>query len=317
MRSYLDFEKPVAELEAKADELQASADKNDSKAMRDEAQKLMQRASATLKDIYGQLTPWQKTLVARHPMRPHFKDYIVGLIDEFTPLAGDRAFSEDQAIVGGFGRFRGRSVCVIGQEKGHDTESRLRHNFGMAMPEGYRKAVRLMEMADRFGLPVISFIDTAGAFPGIEAEERGQAEAIARSTDACLGLGVANVALVIGEGGSGGAVAIASCNSVLMMEHAIYTVASPEASASILWRDSGRAQDAATNMKITAQDLLRFGIIDGIVREPVGGAHRDPNAAINAAGKAVDAALAQWRGLSPDDIRRRRADKFLAIGRKF
>jgi acetyl-CoA carboxylase carboxyl transferase subunit alpha len=317
MRSYLDFEKPVAELEAKADELQASADKNDSKAMRDEAQKLMQRASATLKDIYGQLTPWQKTLVARHPMRPHFKDYIVGLIDEFTPLAGDRAFSEDQAIVGGFGRFRGRSVCVIGQEKGHDTESRLRHNFGMAMPEGYRKAVRLMEMADRFGLPVISFIDTAGAFPGIEAEERGQAEAIARSTDACLGLGVANVALVIGEGGSGGAVAIASCNSVLMMEHAIYTVASPEASASILWRDSGRAQDAATNMKITAQDLLRFGIIDGIVREPVGGAHRDPDAAINAAGKAVDAALAQWRGLSPDDIRRRRADKFLAIGRKF
>jgi acetyl-CoA carboxylase carboxyl transferase subunit alpha len=317
MRSYLDFEKPVAELEAKADELQASADKNDSRAMRDEAKKLTQRASATLKEIYGQLTPWQKTLVARHPMRPHFKDYIVGLIDEFTPLAGDRTFSEDQAIVGGFGRFRGRSVCVIGQEKGNDTESRLRHNFGMAMPEGYRKAVRLMEMADRFGLPVISFIDTAGAFPGIEAEERGQAEAIARSTDACLGLGVTNVALVIGEGGSGGAVAIASCNSVLMMEHAIYTVASPEASASILWRDSGRAQDAATNMKITAQDLLRFGIIDGIVREPVGGAHRDPDAAINAAGKAVDAALAQWRGLSPDDIRRRRADKFLAIGRKF
>jgi acetyl-CoA carboxylase carboxyl transferase subunit alpha len=317
MRSYLDFEKPVADLEAKADELQASADKNDSRAMRDEAKKLTQRASATLKEIYGQLTPWQKTLVARHPMRPHFKDYIVGLIDEFTPLAGDRTFSEDQAIVGGFGRFRGRSVCVIGQEKGNDTESRLRHNFGMAMPEGYRKAVRLMEMADRFGLPVISFIDTAGAFPGIEAEERGQAEAIARSTDACLGLGVTNVALVIGEGGSGGAVAIASCNSVLMMEHSIYTVASPEASASILWRDSGRAQDAATNMKITAQDLLRFGIIDGIVPEPVGGAHRDPDAAIVAAGKAVDAALAQWRGLSPDEIRRRRADKFLAIGRKF
>lgn len=316
MRSYLDFEKPVAELEAKADELQASADKNDSKAMRDEAQKLMQRASATLKDIYGQLTPWQKTLVARHPMRPHFKDYVAGLIEEFTPLAGDRAFSEDQAIMGGFGRFRGRSVCVIGQEKGNDTASRLQHNFGMAMPEGYRKAIRLMEMADRFGLPVISFIDTAGAFPGIEAEERGQAEAIARSTDACLGLGVANVALVIGEGGSGGAVAIASCNSVLMMEHAIYTVASPEASASILWRDSGRAQDAATNMKITAQDLQRFGIIDGIVSEPVGGAHRDPEAAIKAAGKAVDGALAQWRGLSGDEIRRRRADKFLAIGRK-
>jgi acetyl-CoA carboxylase carboxyl transferase subunit alpha len=316
MRSYLDFEKPVAELEAKADELLASAERNDSKAMRDEAQKLTQRASQTLKDIYSQLTPWQKTQVARHPMRPHFKDYVGGLIEDFTPLAGDRAFSDDQAIMGGFGRFRGRSVCVIGQEKGHDTASRLLHNFGMAMPEGYRKAIRLMEMADRFGLPVISFVDTAGAFPGIEAEERGQAEAIARSTDACLGLGVANVALVIGEGGSGGAVAIASCNSVLMMEHAIYTVASPEASASILWRDSGRAQDAATNMKITAQDLLRFGIIEGIVSEPVGGAHRDPDGAIKAAGKAIDGALAQWRGLSGDEIRRRRADKFLTIGRK-
>ena len=315
MRSYLDFEKPVAELEAKADELQASADKNDSRAMRDEAKKLTQRASATLKEIYGQLTPWQKTLVARHPMRPHFKDYIVGLIDEFTPLAGDRTFSEDQAIVGGFGRFRGRSVCVIGQEKGNDTESRLRHNFGMAMPEGYRKAVRLMEMADRFGLPVISFIDTAGAFPGIEAEERGQAEAIARSTDACLGLGVTNVALVIGEGGSGGAVAIASCNSVLMMEHSIYTVASPEASASILWRDSGRAQDAATNMKITAQDLERFGVIDGIVTEPVGGAHRDPQAVIATTSDAIAEALGELRVLNQETLRRQRREKFLAIGR--
>ena len=232
------------------------------------------------------------------------------------PLSGDRAFAEDLAIVGGFGRFRGRAVCIIGQEKGHDTESRLRHNFGMAMPEGYRKAIRLMEMADRFGLPVISFVDTAGAFPGIEAEERGQAEAIARSTEACLGLGVPNLALVIGEGGSGGAVAIASCNSVLMLEHSIYTVASPEASASILWRDSGRAQDAATNMKITAQDLLRFGIIDTIVPEPVGGAHRDRDAAIAAAGKAIEQALGSLRGLSADEIRRKRADKFLAIGRK-
>ena len=316
MRSYLDFEKPVAELEAKADDLLASAEKNDSAAMREEARKLTQKAAANLKDIYSQLTPWQKTLVARHPLRPHFKDYIAGLIDEFMPLSGDRAFAEDLAIVGGFGRFRGRAVCIIGQEKGHDTESRLRHNFGMAMPEGYRKAIRLMEMADRFGLPVISFVDTAGAFPGIEAEERGQAEAIARSTEACLGLGVPNLALVIGEGGSGGAVAIASCNSVLMLEHSIYTVASPEASASILWRDSGRAQDAATNMKITAQDLLRFGIIDTIVPEPVGGAHRDRDAAIAAAGKAIEQALGSLRGLSADEIRRKRADKFLAIGRK-
>ena len=316
MRSYLDFEKPVAELEAKADELLASAEKNDSAAMREEARKLGQRAANSLKEIYSQLTPWQKTLVARHPMRPHFKDYIAALIDDFTPLAGDRAFAEDLAIIGGFGRFRGRAVCIIGQEKGHDTESRLRHNFGMAMPEGYRKAIRLMEMADRFGLPVISFVDTAGAFPGIDAEERGQAEAIARSTEACLGLSVPNIALVIGEGGSGGAVAIASCNSVLMLEHSIYTVASPEASASILWRDSGRAQDAATNMKITAQDLLRFGIIDTIVPEPVGGAHRDSEAAISAAGKAIEYALGALRGLPGDDIRRKRADKFLNIGRK-
>lgn len=316
MRSYLDFEKPVAELEAKADDLLAAAEKNDSAAMREEARKLTQRAANTLKDIYGQLTPWQKTLVARHPLRPHFKDYVATLIDEFTPLSGDRAFAEDFAIVGGFGRFRGRAVCVIGQEKGHDTETRLKHNFGMAMPEGYRKAIRLMDMADRFGLPVISFVDTAGAFPGIDAEERGQAEAIARSTEACLGLGVPNIALVIGEGGSGGAVAIASCNSVLMMEHAIYTVASPEASASILWRDSGRAQDAATNMKITAQDLLKFGIIDSIVPEPVGGAHRDNDGAILAAGKAIEQALGPLRGLSGDEIRRKRADKFLSIGRK-
>lgn len=316
MRSYLDFEKPVAELEAKADDLLAGAEKNDSAAMREEARKLTQRAATTLKDIYGQLTPWQKTLVARHPLRPHFKDYVATLIEEFTPLSGDRAFAEDFAIVGGFGRFRGRAVCVIGQEKGHDTETRLKHNFGMAMPEGYRKAIRLMEMADRFGLPVISFVDTAGAFPGIDAEERGQAEAIARSTEACLGLGVPNIALVIGEGGSGGAVAIASCNSVLMMEHAIYTVASPEASASILWRDSGRAQDAATNMKITAQDLLKFGIIDSIVPEPVGGAHRDNDGAILAAGKAIEQALGPLRGLSGDEIRRKRADKFLSIGRK-
>ncbi len=280
MRSYLDFEKPVAELEAKADELRGVAESSGSAAIAKEIEALETRADAQLRELYAALTPWQKTMVARHPMRPHFRDYLEALVEDFTPLAGDRKFGEDQAIVGGFGRFRGQSVCIIGQEKGSDTESRLRHNFGMAMPEGYRKAVRLMELADRFDVPVLSFVDTAGAYPGIAAEERGQAEAIARSTDCCLSLGVPNCALVIGEGGSGGAVAIASCNTVLMLEHAIYTVASPEASASILWRDSARAQDAATNMKITAQDLLRFGVIDGIVPEPAGGAHRDPSAAI-------------------------------------
>jgi acetyl-CoA carboxylase carboxyl transferase subunit alpha len=316
MRSYLDFEKPVAELEAKADELRGVAESSDSAALRDEIARIEQRAQQVLGDLYRTLSPWQKTQVARHPMRPHARDYIAMLVEDFTPLAGDRKFSEDQAIVAGFGRFKGRSVCILAQEKGHDTETRLKHNFGMAMPEGYRKAVRLMELAERFELPVISFVDTAGAYPGIEAEERGQAEAIARSTECCLGLGSPNVALVIGEGGSGGAVAIASTNAVLMLEHAIYTVASPEASASILWRDSGRAQDAATNMKITAQDLLRFGIIDGIVPEPVGGAHRGPAAAIAAAGQAIEEALRGLSSLSPDDLRLRRAEKFLAIGRK-
>ncbi|WP_196240216.1 acetyl-CoA carboxylase carboxyltransferase subunit alpha [Alsobacter soli] len=316
MRSYLDFEKPVAELEAKADELRGVAESSGSPALAKEIEQLEAKAAAQLKELYGALTPWQKTMVARHPLRPHFVDYLAALIEDFTPLAGDRAFGEDEAIIGGFGRFRGHSVCVLGQEKGSDTETRLKHNFGMAMPEGYRKAARLMELADRFEIPVLSFVDTAGAYPGIGAEERGQAEAIARSTDACLSLGSPNVALVIGEGGSGGAVAIASCNTVLMMEHAIYTVASPEASASILWRDSARAQDAATNMKITAQDLLKFGIIDGIVPEPSGGAHRAPEQAVEAAGSAIEAALAQWAGFSRDEIRAKRAEKFLAIGRK-
>jgi acetyl-CoA carboxylase carboxyl transferase subunit alpha len=316
MRSYLDFEKPVAELEAKADELRSVAESSGSPALMKEIEALEAKAAAQLRELYGALTPWQKTMVARHPQRPHCIDYVQALVEDFTPLAGDRAFGDDQAIVGGFGRFRGRSVCIIGQEKGSDTESRLKHNFGMAMPEGYRKAVRLMDLADRFDLPVVSLVDTAGAYPGIGAEERGQAEAIARSTDRCLSLGSPNVALVIGEGGSGGAVAIASCNTVLMLEHAIYTVASPEASASILWRDSARAQDAATNMKITAQDLLKFGVVDGIVAEPVGGAHRDPEGAIRTAGDAIAAALAEWTGFSRDEIRAKRADKFLAIGRK-
>ncbi len=316
MRSYLDFEKSVAEIDAKADELSAILATGGSPALADEIGRIEARAKAALKDLYASLTPWQKAMVARHPMRPHFKDYITGLVEDFSPLAGDRAFGEDEAIVAGIGRFRGVSVAVIGQEKGSDTESRIRHNFGMAMPEGYRKAVRIMEMADRFNLPVISIVDTAGAYPGIGAEERGQAEAIARSTEACLGLGVPNIAVIIGEGGSGGAVAIASTNTVLMLEHSIYTVASPEASASILWHDSSKAQEAATTMKITAQDLLKFGIIDGIIQEPVGGAHRDNAAAIASVGDAVEKSLQSLSGLTPGELRDKRAEKFLGIGRK-
>ena len=316
MRSYLDFEKPVAELEAKVEELRQLGQKGDAVAIGDELTRLESRAHKALVDIYAALTPWQKTQVARHAQRPHFQDYVDGFITDFTPLAGDRKFAEDEAIVGGFGRFRGQSVCLLGQEKGSDTQSRIRHNFGMARPEGYRKAVRLMEMADRFNLPCIALVDTAGAFPGIDAEERGQAEAIARSTEACLALGVPNVAVIVGEGGSGGAVALATASRVLMLEHSIYTVASPEASASILWRDSARRQEAAQNMKITAQDLLRFGIIDTIIPEPAGGAHRDPAAAVEATGKAIDKALQAFKGQSPDEIRAARAEKFLAIGRK-
>jgi acetyl-CoA carboxylase carboxyl transferase subunit alpha len=316
MRSYLDFEKPVADLEAKVEELRALSNGGDPASIGEELTKLEAKAAKALIELYAHLSPWQKTQVARHPQRPHFVDYVKGLVAEFTPLAGDRHFGEDGAILCGFGRFRGAPVCVIGQEKGANTEERLEHNFGMARPEGYRKAVRLMELADRFDLPVISLVDTAGAFPGIDAEERGQAEAIARSTEASLGLGVPNVAVIVGEGGSGGAVAIASCNKVLMLEHAIYTVASPEASASILWRDASRAEDAATGMKITAQDLLKFGIIDGIVPEPPGGAHRDPERVIAATGEAVSGALAALGNMSREQIRSARAEKFLAMGRK-
>jgi acetyl-CoA carboxylase carboxyl transferase subunit alpha len=315
MRSYLDFERPVADLQGKVQELRALGEEGDAVAVNDEIAKLEARANQALADIYGKLTPWQKTQVARHPDRPHFVDYAKGLIEEFTPLAGDRKFGEDAAVIAGLGRFRGRAVAVIGHEKGSDTESRIRHNFGMARPEGYRKAVRIMEMADHFGLPVLALVDTAGAYPGIGAEERGQAEAIARSTEACLRLGTPNLAVVIGEGGSGGAVAIATANKVLMLEHAIYTVASPEASASILWHDSSRAQDAATGMRITAQDLIRFGIIDTIIEEPVGGAHRDPAAAIKATGDALAEALISLDNLPPAEIRRQRREKFLAIGR--
>ena len=316
MRAYLDFEKPIAELEAKVVELKDLAASGSPASLGDEIKKLELKAEAALKDLYAGLSPWQKTQVARHPDRPHFLDYVKTLITDFTPLAGDRAFGEDEAIIGGFGRFDGHSICVIGQEKGSDTESRLRHNFGMARPEGYRKAIRLMEMADRFDIPVISLVDTAGAYPGIGAEERGQAEAIARSIEACLQLGVANVSIVIGEGGSGGAIALATANRVMMLEHAIYSVISPEGAASILWRDGGRAQEAATSMKITAQDLIRFGIIDEIIAEPPGGAHRTPMQAITSTGRAIAKSLADFAGIGRDQIRGLRSEKFLAIGRK-
>jgi acetyl-CoA carboxylase carboxyl transferase subunit alpha len=315
MRSYLDFEKPVAELEAKVEELRAMGETDNAVSVTDEISRLEVKAALALKELYGDLTPWQKTQVARHPQRPHCLDYVKGLLSEFVPLAGDRKFGDDAAIIGGFGRFRGESVCVLGHEKGSDTESRLKHNFGMAKPEGYRKAVRLMEMADRFGIPVLSLVDTAGAYPGIGAEERGQAEAIARSTDACLGLGVPNVAVILGEGGSGGAIALATANRVLMLEHAIYSVISPEGAASILWRDSTKAQDAATNMKITAQDMARFGVIDTIVTEPTGGAHRDPAAAIAATADAIAAAFAELQPFDRESVRKQRRDKFLAMGR--
>ena len=315
MRSYLDFEKPVAELEARIEELRALAAEGDAVAIGEELERLEARAGQALKTLYAGLTPWQKTQVARWPTRPHCVDYVNTLITDFTPLAGDRKFGDDEAIIGGFGRFRGESICVIGHEKGSATESRIKHNFGMALPEGYRKAVRLMELADRFAIPVLSLVDTPGAYPGIGAEERGQAEAIARSTDACLALGVPNVAVVVGEGGSGGAIAIATANRVLMLEHAIYSVISPEGAASILWRDTAKAQDAATSMKITAQDLIRFGIIDGIIPEPVGGAHRDPPAAIAAAGEAIASAMISLSNLDRATVRQQRREKFLNMGR--
>jgi acetyl-CoA carboxylase carboxyl transferase subunit alpha len=315
MRSYLDFEKPVAELEAKVEELRAMQAAGNATDIADDIGRLEVKAAQALKDLYAELTPWQKTQVARHPQRPHCLDYVNALVTEFTAFAGDRKFGDDAAIVGGFGRFRGESVCIIGHEKGSSTESRLKHNFGMARPEGYRKAVRLMEMADRFDIPVLALVDTAGAYPGIDAEERGQAEAIARSTEACLSLGVPNVAVILGEGGSGGAVAIATANRVLMLEHSIYTVASPEAAASILWHDAARAIDAATNMKITAQDLKTLGVIDVVIAEPVGGAHRDAALVFRRTGDAVAKAFAELSALSPDALRRQRADKYLAIGR--
>jgi acetyl-CoA carboxylase carboxyl transferase subunit alpha len=315
MRSYLDFEKPVAELEAKVEELRALQTGETAVAIGEEIVRLEAKAAQALKDLYAELTPWQKTQVARHPERPHSLDYINALVTDFAPLAGDRKYGDDEAIVGGFGRFQGESICVIGHEKGSSTESRLKHNFGMARPEGYRKAGRLMEMADRFDIPVLSLVDTAGAYPGIGAEERGQAEAIARSTEACLELGVPNVAVIVGEGGSGGGMGVGAAKRVLMLEHAIYSVISPEGAASILWRDTAKAQEAATGMKITAQDMIRFGVIDRIVTEPSGGAHRDPAAAIAATGEAIANALGELTGLDRETVRRQRREKFLAIGR--
>jgi len=315
MTSFLDFEAQVAELEGKIAELRALAAGDSKVSIADEVKALEKKAAKSLADLYENLAPWQKAQVARHPERPHTIDYIGALIGEFQPLAGDRKYGEDFAIIGGLGRFRGRAVMVIGQEKGNDTASRLKRNFGMARPEGYRKAVRLMELADRFGLPVITFVDTAGAYPGVDAEERGQAEAIARSTDCCLGLGVPLVSVIIGEGGSGGAIAIATANTVLMLEHAIYSVISPEGAASILWRDAARAKDAAAAMKITAQDLKKLGIVDEIVKEPMGGAHRGSAEAIALTGDAVARTLNAYDGVSPEVLRTQRREKFLAIGR--
>jgi acetyl-CoA carboxylase carboxyl transferase subunit alpha len=316
MRNFLDFEKPVADLEGQIQELRSlERSDTDNVSVADEVAALEGKARDALAGIYSRLTPWQKTQVARHPDRPHAKHYIRRLISDFEPLAGDRKFGEDKAIIAGLGRFRGDPVAVLGQEKGEDTQSKILHNWGSARPEGYRKAVRVMELADRFGLPVLSLVDTAGAYPGVGAEERGQAEAIARSTEACLRLGVPNVAVIIGEGGSGGAIAIATANRTYMLEHAIYTVISPEGAASILWRDKARAQDASTAMKITAADLMGLRVIDGIVEEPLGGAHRDPEKVIDRTGAVIAGALKDLASRDRDDILRLRREKFLSVGR--
>ncbi|WP_203311123.1 MULTISPECIES: acetyl-CoA carboxylase carboxyltransferase subunit alpha [Sphingomonas] len=314
MPSFLDFEKPIAQLQGQIDELRETAADGGVDIAADVA-RLQAKSDKLLRDTFAKLTPWQKTQVARHPERPHFRDYVAGLFDEFVPLAGDRAFADDQAIVGGFATFRGRRVMAIGHEKGWDIASRLKHNFGSAKPEGYRKAIRLVELADRFGLPVVTLVDTAGAFPGVQAEERGQAEAIARSTEACLAAGVPVVAAIVGEGGSGGAVALAAGNRVLMFEHAVYSVISPEGCAAILWRTSDKAPDAAEAMRITAQDLRGLGIVDTIVPEPLGGAHRDPAAAIQALGDALAQALDSLAPLDGKALRQERRQKFLAMGR--
>ena len=313
MTVYLDFEKPVAALEARIIELQEAADESEVDVTA-EIGKLRDKADKQLKDTYSKLTAWQKTQVARHPERPHFKHFVADVFNDFLPLAGDRAFADDQAILGGLARLGDRRVMLIGHEKGDDTQSRLHHNFGMGKPEGYRKAIRLMELADRFGLPVVTLVDTSGAFPGVQAEERGQAEAIARSTEKCLSLGVPIIACIVGEGGSGGAVALAAANRVLMFEHAVYSVISPEGCASILWRTGDKAADAAQAMKMTADDLKGLGIIDRIIKEPVGGAHRDYAMAGAALGKAIDEELDALSGLSARELQQQRRAKFLAMG---
>ena len=313
MQTYLEFEKPLAELDRRIAELRATASEG-SINIDSEVEKLAAKSGKLLRETYSRLTPWQKTQVARHPERPHFKDYVAGIAEDFLPLAGDRAFADDQAIIGGFARIDGRRVMLIGHEKGDDTASRLRHNFGMAKPEGYRKAIRLMALADRFGVPVASLVDTSGAFPGVQAEERGQAEAIARSTEQCLALKVPMIAVVVGEGGSGGAIALAAANRVLMFEHAVYSVISPEGCASILWRTSDKAADAAEAMRVTAQQLAELSVIDRIVEEPLGGAHRDPEAAMDTLKSALIEELDGYASMGPSEIVAQRRAKFLAIG---
>ena len=313
MPTFLDFEKPLAELDARVAELRETAQAG-SLNIDAEIEKLQAKSDRLLRDTYAKLTPWQKTLVARHPERPHFKDYVAALIEDFVPLAGDRGFGEDKAIIGGLGRLRGRKIMLIGHEKGDDTASRLRHNFGMAKPEGYRKAIRLMRLADRFGLPVVTLVDTPGAFPGVQAEERGQAEAIARSTEQCLELSVPIVTAVVGEGGSGGAIALAAANRVLMLEHSVYAVISPEGCASILWRTADRAADAAEAMRITAADLKQLGVIERIVPEPVGGAHRAPEETIQSLGDALSEELQHLCAKTGAEVRAERRTKFLTIG---
>ena len=315
MATYLEFEKPIAELDGKIAELKHVANGGDIN-IADEVAKLQAKTEKLLKQTYAKLTPWQKTLVARHPERPHFRDYVAALISDFVPLAGDRAFADDRAIMGGLGRFRGRPVLIMGHEKGNDTQSRVRHNFGMAKPEGYRKAIRLMELAERFNLPIITLVDTPGAYPGVEAEARGQAEAIARSTETCLKVKVPLISVIIGEGGSGGAIALASGNHIIMLEHSVYSVISPEGCASILWRSAEQAKEAAEALKLTAEDLKQLGIIDEIVPEPLGGAHRSRAEMATRLGEALERALVKFDDLSGDDIRRQRREKFLEMGRQ-
>jgi acetyl-CoA carboxylase carboxyl transferase subunit alpha len=315
MHNFLDFEKPIAELEGKIEELRHLSGNDDEVNIADEVARLQEKLTKLLQSTYGRLTPWQKTQVARHPDRPHFIDYVKYLFDDFTPLAGDRLFGEDEAIIGGLGRLRGRSVMVIGHEKGRDTESRVKHNFGMAKPEGYRKAIRLMRMAERFNIPVITLVDTAGAFPGADAEARGQSEAIARSIEACLDIKVPLVSVIIGEGGSGGAIALATANTVLMLENSIYSVISPEGCASILWRSGDEAKTAAEALRLTAQDLQQLGVIDDIIAEPLGGAQRSPGDACKRVGDAIEKALEEMDSVEGGVLKARRRDKFLEMGR--